>query len=81
MLRMAGRKMMVSWGGARFGEQSRDISLIYFVEISVDSTENLGEISSFPDVSKRFRFKTRTDSRTVIKIHDGHGRMNKRTVG
>ena len=34
------------WGGSRFHEQSRDISLIYFVQISDSGTENLGEISS-----------------------------------
>ena len=34
------------WGGPRFREKSRDISLIYFVEISGVTTENLGEISS-----------------------------------
>ena len=40
----------VTWGGARLHEQSREISLICFVEISVSTTEHLGEISSVSGV-------------------------------
>ena len=40
-----------SWGGRRFREQGKDISLIYFGQISDVPTEDLREISSLREAA------------------------------
>ena len=41
----------VSWGGRRFREQGKDISLIYFGQISDVTAEGLREISSLQEAA------------------------------
>ena len=50
-MQLARRQPYAPWGGRRFREQGKDISLIYFGQISDVPTEDLREISSLREAA------------------------------
>ena len=63
-----GARQATDWGGRKFREKSRDISLIYFVEISGVTTENLGEISSFYSTAAQIVFAFTPNSAAAERV-------------